>query len=321
MPDIVVRDLQDDLPFGARVTGVDRNALADADVGKQLNAIFLERGMIVFEDMEPSALMHMELSKVFGPLQEHAIKQRPNTRENTPPGLIELNFEPGDTDIFEVDGKPLASFLPWHFDACYMRELNRGGILRALVIPPEGGVTGFADGIQIYDAVAKDLRDEFEGLGILYHSSLVYTDMRFGRPSSYRQVRLRQEIIDMFDRIKHAPRAVHPAIWQRESGEKVLHVGSWQAAGIEGRENAAGDALLAELIREMAARMKPYRHAWKPTDMVIWDNWRFLHSVGGHDPRHARCVQRTTIQGDYGLGRLEQPIAGTVAVEVAPSAD
>lgn len=305
MSEFAVRDLQNDLSFGARISGLDLPMLSDRDVRKRLNAIFLDRGMIVFEDVEPSAEMQLELSRVFGPLVEHAIKQRPNTNDDTPPGLIDLSFEPDDTDIFEVDGKPLASYLPWHFDACYVPELNRGGILRALVIPPEGGLTGFADGVQLYQAVDRRLRDRFEDLSIIYHSSLVYTRMRFGQPPGYREIKLRQEIVDMFDRIKHAPRAVHPAIWQRESGEKVLHVSSWQAVGIEGHENPEGDALLAELIAEMAAKMIPYRHAWKPADMVIWDNWRFLHSVGGHDPRHARRMQRTTIQGDYGLGRLE----------------
>jgi taurine dioxygenase len=39
--------------------------------------------------------------------------------------------------------------------------------------------------------------------------------------------------------------------------------------------------------------------------MVIWDNWRFIHSVDGHPPQYPRKMQRTTIEGDYGLGRLE----------------
>ena len=63
--------------------------------------------------------------------------------------------------------------------------------------------------------------------------------------------------------------------------------------------------------------MTPYRHAWKPTDMVIWDNWRFIHSVGGHPPRYPRQVQRTTINGDYGLGRFEsEGTASTVGMSV-----
>jgi len=129
--------------------------------------------------------------------------------------------------------------------------------------------------------------------------------MRFGQPRGYRQISLRQAIVEMFERIRDTPRAIHPAIWQRDSGEKVLHVSPWQAAGIEGCENPDGDALLDALIREIYQKMRPYRHEWKPTDMVIWDNWRFLHSVSGHSPQHQRRVQRTTIQGDYGLGKVE----------------
>jgi taurine dioxygenase len=125
------------------------------------------------------------------------------------------------------------------------------------------------------------------------------------QPRGYRQVSLRQAIIDMFDRIRHAPRAIHPAIWQRDSGEKVLPVSPWQAAGIEEWENPEGDALLEALVREIYEKMRPYCHAWKPAEMIIWDNWRFLHSVSGFDPQHRRRVQRTTIQGDYGLGIYE----------------
>ena len=53
-----------------------------------------------------------------------------------------------------------------------------------------------------------------------------------------------------------------------------------------------------------------YFHRWQPTDMVIWDNWRCLHWVSGMSPDHTRCMHRTTIEGDYGLGRFEaQPAA------------
>ena len=79
------------------------------------------------------------------------------------------------------------------------------------------------------------------------------------------------------------------------------------AKGIEGREDADGDALLAAVCDEIveAAKDLSYFHSWQPTDMVIWDNWRVLHSVSGMAPEHTRCMHRTTIAGDYGLGRFE----------------
>ena len=52
-----------------------------------------------------------------------------------------------------------------------------------------------------------------------------------------------------------------------------------------------------------------YFHQWQPTDMVIWDNWRVLHAVSGMKPSDGRCMHRTTIKGDYGLGRFEDQSA------------
>jgi taurine dioxygenase len=47
--------------------------------------------------------------------------------------------------------------------------------------------------------------------------------------------------------------------------------------------------------------------------MVTWDNWRILHCVSGCDPTVPRRMHRTTIKGDYGLGRFESAASGPVA--------
>jgi taurine dioxygenase len=300
MTKISVSALSGDLSFGARINGVDIDNVKEAEVRQQINEVFNDRGMIVFEGVEPSNAMQVALSEVFGTLEDHALSDVPMADDQVR-GMTDFTYE----DVFEVDGKELSGFIPWHFDACYTDHLNRGGILRALAISPEGGLTGFADGIQLYNAIDPDLRAKFEDLKIIYHSHLMFTNLKFGRPASYNAIKLRKMITDMLDNTRDAPRSVHPAIWRRATGEKVLHVSPWQAAGIEGMENAEGDELLRDLVREMEAKMTPYFHQWRPTDMVIWDNWRFVHAASGNPPQYARRMQRTTIKGDYGLGRLE----------------
>ncbi|MGB8365091.1 MAG: TauD/TfdA family dioxygenase [Rhizomicrobium sp.] len=52
------------------------------------------------------------------------------------------------------------------------------------------------------------------------------------------------------------------------------------------------------------------------TDMLIWDNWRMLHSVTGMDPKYGRRMQRTTIKGDYGLGYFENGGTGDKILEM-----
>ena len=80
-----------------------------------------------------------------------------------------------------------------------------------------------------------------------------------------------------------------------------------------------GDALFEEVCQEVNRKAHGYFHRWKPTDMVIWDNWRVLHSVEGCDPKYERRMQRTTIKGDYGLGYFEGgKKIGEVNREIAP---
>jgi taurine dioxygenase len=296
--------LSDALSFGARVRGVDRVALESAEVRSLLADIYERRGVIVFEDVEQSAEMQLALSGVFGPLRQHAMNAVPKAGEDSKKAMMELNCHPGNADIFEIDGRQLAGWVSWHFDACYTKHLYRGGLLRALDIPPSGGLTGFADGIQLYAAIPEDLRIRFEDLNIVYEAKLMFMNQRFGLPKNYRVVSLQQAAINVLKASEGSPRAVHPAVWQRASGERVLHVSPWQAAGIEGHEDADGDALLETLCDAIYAKMAPYWHAWKPTDMVVWDNWRMIHSVSGHDPRYSRRIHRATIEG-YGLGRFE----------------
>jgi taurine dioxygenase len=49
-----------------------------------------------------------------------------------------------------------------------------------------------------------------------------------------------------------------------------------------------------------------YIHKWQEKDMVLWDNWRMLHSARGVPPGERRRMRRTTIAGDYALGRREK---------------
>ena len=44
--------------------------------------------------------------------------------------------------LVEINGQVVARFSPWHFDHCYIDELNLAGVLRIPVNPPVGGLTG-----------------------------------------------------------------------------------------------------------------------------------------------------------------------------------
>ena len=315
---IHVGALREDLDFGARIGGVTHESLADEAVRTELVRVFEDRGVIVFEDVEPSARMHAELSNVFGPMKDHPSKAVPRVDQDAMPGVIDMATKADQEGALRVGGKTLMSWLPWHFDHAYNNELNRAGVLRAITIPPEGGLTGFADGIALYRLLSPELREAIEGCNILYRMNVMMDELRFGRPAEYEVLSERGGAKAVMDAAAGTPRAVHPAVWTRSTGEKVLHVSPWMAEGIEGAETPEGDALLDAVAREIFAlgETHSYFHAWKPTDMLIWDNWRVLHSVGGHDPKYPRRMQRTTIKGDYGLGYFEGGGSGSKVLEM-----
>jgi len=312
---LTVKPLDPVLPFGARVRGLDLAALEDEAIRQQIRDIFWDRGMILFDGIEPSNELQVETSKLFGPLQEHPIKGMTKTDGAEVPGMVELGAAAEQGTIHEVDGRPVMGLIDWHFDACYTDKLNRGAVLRLITITPVGGLTGFADGVQIWNALSPEWQKKAEGLSVVYHEALMHHEQRFGDLLRHPVTRVQKELAAMIEVAWGRARAVHPAVWQRHTGEKVLHICPWQAVGIEGQLNEEGDGLFQALWDEVSRVMKPYFHKWSLDQMIVWDNWRFIHSVQGYDPKYPRKARRTTIQGDYGLGRLEgEPRREPVAV-------
>jgi taurine dioxygenase len=305
MASIEVLPLQDGLAWGACIRGLTLDDIRDEGVRQQLKAVFEDRGLIVFEGVEASGHMHLAISDVYGPLKDHPVAAVPRADQDTMPGVIELLNEPDSGVIVEVDGVRQAGWLPWHFDHCYNDELNRAGVLRAIEIAPKGGLTAFVDGVQLYDDFDPDLRARIEPLSVLYTVNTCYDAMRFGKPKAFRNIRKYPSLDEIIELSRKLPRALHPAVWTRRTGEKVLHVSPWMSVGIKDHEDAEGDALLQAVCAEIEAKARTYVHAWQPDQMLIWDNWRVLHSVIGIDPAARRRMHRTTIKGDYGLGRFE----------------
>ena len=307
MPLTDVRPLEPGLPFGVRIGGLTLEILEDAAIRQEIDDLFIKSGMIVFEGVENSDAMQLALSSCFGPLKEHPVKSVARVDTSRMPGVVEIASRPDNGGIVEIAGKRLTHWLPWHFDHCYNDELNRAGVLRALEIVEEGGITGFLDGIALYQLFPRDLLTQIEDKSVIYTLSTAYTDLKFAVPPGYREIK-RKPSPPAFDIQANAmPRAIHPAVWTRPTGEKCLHVSQYMAQGLLGDETPAGDALLEQVctkIIELAPACS-YRHKWKPTDMLIWDNTRMLHSVSGSNPEDTRIMYRTTISGDYGLGRWD----------------
>lgn len=306
MPAFTTKPLQDGLTFGVRIRDLTLAALQDKAVRDEIDALFIKHGMIVFEDVEQTDQMQLAISSCFGPLKEHPVKGLQRVNSDRMPGVIELRSRRG-SGIVEVDGKQLSHWLPWHFDHCYNDELNRAGVLRSVERVEEGGVTGFLDGVALYNAFPKDLLAKIEGTEIVYILCTQYDELKFGRPAQYRMIEPKPVPAGFAEQVASMSRAIHPSVWTHTTGEKALHVSAYMSQGIVGNETPEGDALLEDVCQEInrIGETCSYHHKWREGDMVIWDNLRMLHCVSGNNPEEERLMYRTTIAGDYGLGRWE----------------
>jgi taurine dioxygenase len=281
--------------------------LDDPEVRSRLNNLWIDKGLLVFNEMAGGRQTQLKLSRVFGELEIHPVVE---ARMQEQPELTALIYNPGAGAVVAIDNEERGAYLPWHSDLIYVDRINRGGLLRAIRIPPQGGHTGFIDQIELYATLPDDLRVRVNGLSVIYHYDP--TVKKFGKKAERRQPSPQRPMSP--ERYGHV---AHPMVFtQVETGRKVLNVSPWFAVAIEGMENSEGDALLARIIDHCEDESRAYYHHWQPDDMVLWDNWRMLHSAYGVPKNETRHVERTTIKGDYQLGRVVRGAAFTAAQRV-----
>lgn len=290
--------------YGAVVTGLQPEMLGDPATRKTLYDLWIGKGVVVFKNMQGGTETQLALSEIFGDPEIHPMMTGTNIQSGHK-ALAPIDYDRDSGNLYEVKGKELGGYLPWHFDSAYVDRINHGGILRPEILPNHGGDTGFLDQISAYDTLPQTLRDKIEGLNVLYAYQPDLTKAKFGdRP---------ERIVQMSELFKSGmkhpsvqTRVIHPLVYaQAGTGRKVLRVSPWFAEGIEGMENAEGDALLKEVISYVMRPELMYFHKWEMGDMVLWDNWRMLHCATGVPANEIRKMRRTTIAGDYGLGRKE----------------
>jgi len=315
MSRLSVKPLGDQYSFGSVVNGLTMSMLLDEDVREELKALFEDRGMILFRESEDTPELQLAVSQLFGPLKVFPVGSV--LRVEGEDRLVDLRQEPEDAPTVEIEGKIETEWLPWHFDHCFLGELNRGGVLRPVKIARDGGETGFLDGIDAYQRMRPDLRAKLENVRVIYKAEYEF-DLKFWKPKGFKMLHMSAYNRQVGRDLKNAPRAIHPAVFTHpNNGRKVLHLSAWWAEGIEGHEDAEGDALLTEAMHAMIDEGNPYIHKWRHGDMIAWDNWRLMHMVTGHPKEQPRQMHRSTIQGDYGLGGLEPGGAGARRFEPA----
>ncbi|MDP4593835.1 MAG: TauD/TfdA family dioxygenase [Beijerinckiaceae bacterium] len=83
-----------------------------------------------------------------------------------------------------------------------------------------------------------------------------------------------------------------------DTGKKALYVDRLMTQAIEGMEQDASDALLADVFDFIERDEFLYDHEWRKGDLLMWDNRSSIHARRDFPADQIRLMWRTTLEGE-----------------------
>jgi len=269
-----------DAPFGAEVLGFDVARDATPESARELQAAWLEHVVLCFRDLSLQPADFVRLAALFGQPAPQPL-QRPEYKVEGHPEIRVLSSEHVDT---LGDGKPLRVGGSWHTDHSHQQDPPRGTMLYALRLPSRGGDTGFTNQHAAFTALPAEKRELAKTLKVHHVYNSAHAPRRMPKLSA--------------EEAQQAPSAVHPLARPHPvDGRLALYLNPIRTASIEGMEEAAGQELLAEMLKHSTQPQFRYTHRWRQGDVLIWDNPQALH-MASHDypPDELRLMHRTLVR-------------------------
>lgn len=267
--------------LGAEITGVDLNALTDADF-KIIEDALHSHLVVKIPGQSVTPENFVSFSRRFGKPEPHVIDQ---FHHKADPNILILSNRK------DQDGKPLGladGGTYFHCDYSYLDVPARCTMLFAIEIPGDDAGTTFANQRKAYEDLPKSTRDRIDDLVCRHHYGNRDVKDEDARTAASR---LSDDQKARVNWVRHPLVRSHPHV-----GHKSLYAVSGSSYGVEGMDDTAGVALLDELKAHSTSERYCYTPTYKAGDVVIWDNCSLLHSAPLIDPNRPRTLWRITVK-------------------------
>jgi alpha-ketoglutarate-dependent 2,4-dichlorophenoxyacetate dioxygenase len=270
------------------VSGVDVSRPLAPEAVAAIEAGMDRYAVLVFHDQRLTDEQQMAFSRHFGALEDA------RGGNITKPEDRRLQAGMNDVSNLGRDGAPMArdsrqrlfnlGNTLWHSDSSFRPIPAKYSLLSARIVNPVGGNTEFADMRAAYDALDAGVQAEIEDL--VCEHSLMYSRGLLG------MLEYAEEERAMFRPVRQRLVRTHPV-----TGRKSLYLSS-HAGGIVGMPMPEARVLLRDLTEHATQPRFVYAHAWRPWDLVMWDNRQMMHRVRRYDDHQPRDMRRTTVAGE-----------------------
>ena len=262
--------------IGARVHGIDLARATDDQV-VELRAALAEYKVLFFSDQHD---LHPDSQIALGRRLGEVTESHPVV-----PGVDENHPE-----IYELDSNTGGFADIWHTDVTFVRRPPLGSVLRAVVLPPTGGDTQWADLELAYDSLSEPVRRLADQLTAVHDGN-----REWGYYLAQRQERTKWEGEEFkaLVPIEHPVVRVHP-----ETGRRSLFVNPGFVSHIAGVSDAESRYLLDLFYAHITKPEHIVRHRWSVGDVVMWDNRSTVHYANRDYGNQRRVMHRITLRGD-----------------------
>ena len=227
--------------IGAEITGVDTGTQLGDDAIAQIRQALLDHKVVFLRGQSLDYARQVAFAERLGPLTL---------------GHPTLASPPDQPFLEEIDSRKGVRANHWHTDVTFVDRPPAFTLLHAVVIPPVGGDTLWANTVTAYESLPEELRDLADRLRITHTNAYDYAASagREERDDATRQAH-RQQFVSTVYETEHPAVRVHPETGGALAGARRVraHRAGILAAGVPGpdpdpagvRDPAGADRALA----------------------------------------------------------------------------
>jgi taurine dioxygenase len=275
--------------IGAEITGADTGTDLGDDAIAQIRQALLDHKVVFLRGQNLDYARQVAFAERLGPLTL---------------GHPTLESPPGQPLLEEIDSHKGGRANHWHTDVTFVDRPPAFTLLHAVVIPPVGGDTLWANTVSAYESLPEELRDLADRLRIVHTNAYDYAASagREERDDVTRQAH-RQQFVSTVYETEHPAVRVHP-----ETGERSLVLGGFARTVLGFSPQASRD--LIRVLQEYVTRPEQtVRWQWRVGDLAIWDNRATQHyAIFDYGTEHRRG-ERVTVAGPTPVGVDGRPSA------------
>ena len=270
--------------FVAEASPIDLRQVHDRDTLDAIRAGMDEYAVLIFRDQPFGDAEQLAFAQRFdGTLHTHTGAAVLGKNRFGNEALTDISNLDEDGAILRSDDRRRMYSLGnrlWHTDASFQDPPGRYSMLSARVVPPAGAGTEYADMRAAYDALDSDTRAQLEGLSA--HHSIAYSRQVLGFDFSQQEQEQLQGAVHPL--VRANPRTQRRSLYLASHASRII---DWPLP--EGR------LFLRDLMEHATQARFVYHHAWRPGDLVIWDNRATMHRGRPFDDAtHRRELRRVT---------------------------